>query len=64
MNKSRGFGRSTKCHEKWPNTYFAEKGLFTRSKEKTEAEEKGRGMFDLLTPMSERTGMIERAGLT
>jgi RNA-directed DNA polymerase len=50
MNKSKGFGRSKKCHEKWPNAFFASKGLFTLSKAKAEAEFYGRGLFDLFAP--------------
>jgi RNA-directed DNA polymerase len=38
MNKSKGFGKSKKCHERWPNSFFARKGLFTLSKAKAEAE--------------------------
>jgi RNA-directed DNA polymerase len=46
MNKGKGLGKSKKCHEKWPNAYFAKEGLFTMSLAKTGAKEEGRSLFD------------------
>jgi RNA-directed DNA polymerase len=50
MNKSKGIGRSKKCHERWPNAFFAREGLFTLCEAKAEVEGKGRGLFALYAP--------------
>jgi RNA-directed DNA polymerase len=36
-NKQHGMGLSYKCHKKWPNAYFAERGLFTMHEARLEA---------------------------
>jgi RNA-directed DNA polymerase len=46
MNKSKGFGKSKKCHERWPNSFFADKGLFAMCPAKVMALEDARSLFD------------------
>jgi RNA-directed DNA polymerase len=45
-NKRKGFGKSKRCHERWPNAFFASKGLFTMEVKKAKAIEESRSLFD------------------
>jgi hypothetical protein len=51
MNKSRGVGKSKKCHKLWSNAFFAKEGLFAMKEAKEEEESiKRQDLFASFTP--------------
>jgi RNA-directed DNA polymerase len=46
QNKGKGVGKSRKCHERWPNSFFAKAGLFTMETEWNRERKNARSLFD------------------